>query len=133
MPTLQRDPIAASVIFAAVEVHRALGPGLLEGVYTSCLTYELHQRGLLVEQEVAIPVIYKGVHMDCGFRMDLCVDQSIIVEVKCVDQLLSVHTAQVLTYLRLSNMKQAFLINFNGVTLMEGLRSYLGTRVETSH
>ena len=100
---------------------------MLERVYQSCLAYELRERGLRAEREVAIPVTYKGVRLDCGFRLDFLVEGQFIVEVKSVEDLLPIHTAQVLTYLRLSAARQVFLMNFNAATLKEGLKSFLGS------
>jgi len=128
MPNVQRNPITSVVIAAAIEVHRCLGPGLMEGVYQTCLFHELRQRGVQVDREVRVPVVYKGAQMECGFRLDLLVAGSVIVEVKSVEQLAPLHTAQVLTYLRLMRARQALLINFNCVTLLEGLKSFLGDR-----
>ncbi len=133
MTELQRDPAAFAIIAAAMEVHRRLGPGLFERVYHRCLLYELLERKLHVEQEFPIPVIYKGVNMDCGFRADFMVDGRVILEVKCVDHLLPIHTAQVLTYLRLSGARQAFLLNFNCPTLKEGLRSFIHSGASPTH
>ena len=133
MSNVQTDPVASAIIGAAIEVHRCLGPGLLEAAYKACLTYELAQRSLRIATEVPVPVMFKGVQMECGFRLDFLVDGGVIVEVKSVDHLMPVHTAQVLTYLRLTGARQALLINFNGTTLTEGLRSYLGTGVPRSH
>lgn len=116
-----------AIIAAATDVHRTLGPGLYERVYQLCLLHELRERGVPVDSEVALPVLYKGLHLDCGFRVDFIVNTDVIVEAKCVERLLPIHTAQILTYLRLTGARQAFLINFNGVTLKEGLRSYLGS------
>jgi GxxExxY protein len=99
----------------------------MEGVYQMCLAHELRQRGLQLEREVAVPVMFKGIRMERGFRLDLLVDGGVIVEVKCVERLMPIHTAQVLTYLRLTGARQAFLINFNEVTLKKGLKSFLGT------
>lgn len=130
---VHRDPVVSVVIASAIEVHRHLGPGLMEGVYQKCLVYELAQQSVDVQSEVAIPVLFKGIRMDCGFRLDMVVAGTVIVEVKSVERLLPIHTAQVLTYLRLTGARQALLINFNSVTLMEGLRSYLGTREPRSH
>jgi GxxExxY protein len=107
-------------------VHRVLGPGLLESTYLKCLTYELVERGILFERQLPIPVVYKGTKLECGYRLDLLVDSGVIVEVKSVEKLLAIHTAQVLTYLRLTGARRALLLNFNGVTLKQGLRSYLG-------
>lgn len=126
MVTLKRDAVTATVIAAAIDVHRHLGPGLMESVYKKCLHYELLQRSLQVEAEVPVPVIFKSVHLDCGFRLDMVVDSRLIVEVKSVERLLPVHSAQVITYLRLTAAQQALLINFNGSTLIEGLKSFLG-------
>ena len=133
MPNIQTDPVASAIIGAAIEVHRCLGPGLLEAAYKVCLTYALAQRGLRIATEVPVPVVFKGIQMECGFRLDLLVDDGVIVEVKSVEHLLPVHTAQVLTYLRLTGARQALLINFNGATLTEGLRSFLGSGVPPSH
>ncbi len=133
MPNIQTDPVASAIIGAAIEVHRCLGPGLLEAAYKTCLTYELTQRSLRIETEVPVPVMFKGVQMECGFRLDLLVDRGVIVEVKSVEHLMPAHTAQVLTYLRLTGARQALLINFNSTTLTEGLRSFLGNGVPRSH
>jgi len=126
MADLRRDPIVSEIIAAAIEVHRRLGPGLLESTYQVCLVYELVQRGLRVQQQVAIPVFYKGVRLDCGYRIDILVDDGIIVEIKSVATLLPIHTAQVLTYLRLTGARQALIFNFNVLTIKAGLKSYLG-------
>jgi GxxExxY protein len=126
MVSFQADPTVDRIIGAAIEVHTALGPGLLESTYQTCLVYELARRGMQVVREVAVPVLYKGQRIDCGYRVDLLVESNVIVEVKSVAALLPIHTAQVLTYLRLTGARRALLMNFNGVTLKEGLRSYLG-------
>jgi GxxExxY protein len=126
MAEVQRDPVAGQIIDAAIEVHHQLGPGLLESTYKRTLAYELSARGLHIDQEVAIPVSYKGVAIDCGYRLDLLVDHAIIVEVKSVERLAPIHDAQVMTYLRLTGARQALLLNFNETTLMRGLRSFLG-------
>ena len=126
MLKFQSDPVASTIIGAAIEVHRCLGPGLMESVYQTCLAHELRQHGLLLETEVSVPVMFKGIRMKGGFRLDFLVDGSVIVEVKCVERLLPIHTAQVLTYLRLTGARQAFLFNFNEVTLKDGLKSFLG-------
>ncbi len=124
--TLNGHPASESVIGAAIEVHRVLGPGLLESVYQGCLAYELSQRGVCVRREVPIPVEYKGKLLDCGFRADLLVDDDLIVEVKSVEALMPIHTAQVLTHLRLTGARQALLLNFGQLTLKAGLKSFLG-------
>ena len=126
MTHIQRDEVAGEIIGAAIEVHQELGPGLLESAYEPCLEYELTKRGLRVERQVAIPVTYDGTRIDCAYRLDLVVDRDVIVEVKSVEQLLPIHDAQVLTYLKLSGARQALLFNFNCLRLKDGLRSFLG-------
>jgi GxxExxY protein len=105
--------ITDAIIGAAIAVHKALGPGLLESAYEACLSFELAQRGLRVEQQKPLPVVYRDVRLDCGYRIDLLVEDSVIVEVKSVDSLLPIHHAQLLSYLRLSNRRVGLLINFN--------------------
>jgi GxxExxY protein len=114
--------ITESIIGAAIEVHRALGPGLLESAYEACLTFELVQRGLKVEQQKPLPVVYREVKLDCGYRLDLLVEQAVIVEVKAVDRLMSIHQAQLLSYLRLAGCKVGLLLNFNVKVLKDGIR-----------
>jgi GxxExxY protein len=126
MAAFIKDNNAEVVIGAAIKVHRALGPGLLESTYQTCLIHEIVQRGLRVRREVAVPVVYEGISLDCGYRLDLLVEEHLIVEVKCVEHLMPIHTAQVLTYLRLTRAKLALLLNFNSLTLKAGLRTYVG-------
>ena len=114
--------ITDQVIGAAIEVHRALGPGLLESAYEACLTFELAQRGLKVEPQKPLPVVYKEVHLDCGYRLDLLVENAVIVEIKAVESLAPIHQAQLLSYLRLSGCKVGLLINLNVKVLKDGLR-----------
>lgn len=114
--------ITESIIGAAIEVHRALGPGLLESAYEACLAFELAQRGLRVEQQKPLPVVYREVKLDCGYRLDLLVEESVIVEVKAVDRLMPIHQAQLLSYLKLSGCKVGLLVNFNVKVLKEGIR-----------
>ena len=114
--------ITDQVIGAAIEVHRALGPGLLESAYEACLAFELAQRGLKVEPQKPLPVVYKEVHLDCGYRLDLLVENAVIVEIKAVEALAPIHQAQLLSYLRLSSCKVGLLINFNVKVLKDGLR-----------
>ena len=127
MANARRDPVAGQIIAAAIKVHRTLGPGLLESSYEVCLEYELTARGLRVERQVPVPIVYEGIALDCGYRLDLLVDRAIIIEVKSVEDLRPIHSAQVLTYLRLSEAGQALLFNFNSVKLVDGMRSFLGT------
>ena len=114
--------IGRSVMDAAFTVHRALGPGLLESVYEACLTEELRRAGLRVDRQAGVPVAYGEVQMDVGYRLDLLVEGSVVVEVKSIDALASIHTAQVLTYLRFSGARLGYLINFNSVRLKDGFR-----------
>ena len=114
--------ITESVIGAAIEVHRALGPGLLESAYEACLSFELVQHGLKVEQQKPLPVIYQEVKLDCGYRLDLLVEELVIVEVKAVDRLAPIHQAQLLSYLRLSGCKVGLLMNFNVKVMKDGIR-----------
>ena len=120
----QRDELNAiteQIVGAAIDVHRALGPGLLESVYESCLEFDLIERGLRTQRQVALPVIYKEVSLDAGYRVDLLVEKRVIVEIKAVEQILPVHKAQLLTYLRLSNLRVGLLINFNVDVLRNGI------------
>jgi GxxExxY protein len=114
--------ITESIIGAAIEVHRDLGPGLLESAYETCLAFELVERGLKVEQQKPLPVVYREVKLDCGYRLDLLVEEAVIVEVKAVDRLAPIHQAQLLSYLRLSGCKVGLLINFNVKVLKDGIR-----------
>jgi len=118
--TLNR--ITERVIGAAIEVHRALGPGLLESAYEACLAFELREKGLKVEQQKPLPVIYKGVRLDCGYWLDLVGDDRVIIEVKAVEKLTSVHDAQLLSYLRLYGCRVGLVINFHVSILKNGIR-----------
>jgi GxxExxY protein len=121
----QLNKITEAIFGAAIQVHRTLGPGLLESAYQSCLAYELKKRGLAVEQQKPVPLVYEQVKLDCGYRMDLWVEHSIVAEVKSVDALAPIHEAQVLSYLRLSGSKLALLINFNVIMLKDGIRRFI--------
>ena len=116
------DKITEAIIGAAIEVHRALGPGLLESAYDACLAFELAARSLKVERQKSLPVVYKDVRLDCGYRLDLLVEESVIVEIKALEQLLPVHEAQLLSYLRLAGAKVGLLINFHVKALKDGIR-----------
>jgi GxxExxY protein len=113
--------ITEKVLGAAVEVHRHLGPGLLESAYEACLCHELDLRGLTYESQVKMPLEFKGLKIDGAYRLDLIVEGKIVIELKSVDALLPVHEAQLMTYLKLSGMKVGFLMNFNMPTLKEGI------------
>lgn len=117
----EKDPRTASIIGAAIEVHRQLGPGLLESAYGQCLCHELHLRGLLFQCQVDLPVSYKGLQLDCGYKIDLIVADEVIVELKSVERILPVHEAQLLTYLKLSGKTVGLLINFNTSLLTQGI------------
>ena len=116
------DQITRRIIGAAIGVHKRLGPGLLESAYEACLAYELREMGFKVEQQKSLPVTYKDVKLDCGYRLDLVVDDSVIVEVKAVEQLVPIHDAQLLSYLRLSDKRVGLLINFHVRVLKNGLK-----------
>ena len=116
------DQISRRIIGAAIEVHRHLGPGLLESAYQSCLVFELKQHGLKVEEQKPLPVVYKQVKLDCGYRLDMVVEDEIIVEVKAIEKLLPIHDAQLLSYLRLAKKKVGLLMNFHVPVLKNGLK-----------
>ena len=113
--------ITEAILGAAIEVHRALGPGLLESTYEECLCHELALRGLTFKRQIDLPVDYKGIRLDCGYRLDVVVEDAVIVELKSVEKLVPVHEAQLLTYLRLSGKKVGLLINFNVAVLKDGI------------
>ena len=112
------EEVARQIVDAAIQVHRALGPGLLESAYQRCLAYELGKRGLRVECEVLLPIVYDGQRIDAGYRIDMLVEDSVIIENKTVEKLLPIHQAQLLTYLKLRDCRLGFLLNWN-VTLMK--------------
>jgi len=118
---LIEEQLTKAIIGAAIEVHRELGPGLLESAYEECFCYELHLRGLNFERQVELPVAYKGLKLDCGYRLDIVVENSVLLELKSIEQILPVHHAQLLTYLRLSEKKVGLLINFNVGVLKNGI------------
>jgi GxxExxY protein len=113
------------VIKMAIDVHRHLGPGLLETIYEQCLCCELEQGGIVYARQVPLEVTYKTIRLDCAYRMDIVVDNSLVVEVKAVEKILPIHEAQMLTYLRLSGHKVGLLMNFNNVVLKDGLRRFV--------
>ena len=117
-----KDPLSQKVIGAAIEVHRALGPGLLESAYEVCLCLELTKVGVTFKRQVEMPVSYKGKRIDCGYRADLIIEGTLLVELKSVDRLLPIHQAQLLTYLKLSGIRTGLLINFNSKVLKDGIK-----------
>lgn len=116
------NSITGKIIGAAIEVHKQLGPGLLESVYQNCLFFELMQMDIFVEKEKPLPVVYKDVKLDCGFRLDLFVEKKVIVEIKSVESLNDIHMAQVLTYMKLTESRIGLLINFNVTKLTHGIK-----------
>jgi GxxExxY protein len=117
----ERDPVTETIIGAAIEVHRILGPGLLESVYETCLCYELKERGIAAEQQAKLPVIYKGRALECDFRIDILLPGLVIVEIKSVATVLPIHEAQLLTYMKLAKISTGLLINFNVPLLKDGI------------
>ncbi|MBA3958193.1 MAG: GxxExxY protein [Parachlamydiaceae bacterium] len=118
------DRLTYEIIGAAIEVHRYLGPGLLESVYEECFVQELRFRKLKVEQQYALPIIYKGIKLNADFRLDLLVEEEVIIELKSVKEIMQVHEAQLLTYLKLLGRGKGLLINFNVAVLKEGVRRF---------
>ncbi len=118
----KEDILSRDIIAAAIEVHRELGPGLLESSYEECLCHELKTRSITYERQKSLPVSYKEIRLDCGYRLDVVVDNLVILEIKAVESMLPIHTAQLLTYLRLANLKLGLLINFNTPQLRQGIK-----------
>ena len=121
---MDKDPlnnVTSGIIGAAIDVHRALAPGLLESAYEACLAYELIQREMKVEQQKPLPLIYRDVQLDCGYRIDLLVDDAVTLEIKSVDSLAPIHQAQLLSYLKISDCEVGLLINFNVKLLKQGI------------
>jgi GxxExxY protein len=118
---LRDEELTKAIIGAAIEVHRELGPGLLESAYEVCLCHELRSRGLQVACQVPLPVTFKGVRLDCGYRIDICVNESVVIELKSIEKITDLHRAQLLTYLRLSGKKVGLLLNFNVPILKDGM------------
>jgi len=119
------EDITKVIIGCAIDVHKELGPGLLESAYEECLYYELQKAGLKVEKQKAIPVVYKEIKLDCGYRADLIVEDKIVIELKTVDEFNPVHEAQILTYLKFADKKLGLLINFNVLRLKVGIKRYI--------
>jgi GxxExxY protein len=118
---LFEEQTTEAIIGAAIEVHRELGPGLLESAYEECFCHELHLRSLNFQRQVELPVIYKGLKLDCGYRMDVLVENAVVVELKAIEQIMPIHQAQLLTYLKLTAKKVGLLINFNVAILKNGI------------
>jgi GxxExxY protein len=119
---MELNKITELIIGCAIEVHKRLGPGLLESTYLACLNFELSEKGLEVKKQLGLPLIYKEIYLEIGYRLDLLVEGNVVVEIKSVECLTDVHTAQVLTYLKLTNSRVGLLINFNVLRLTEGIK-----------
>ncbi len=122
---MNRDPLTEQVIGCAIEVHRALGPGLLEAVYEECFCHELHENGLGFQRQIPVPVTYKAVNLETGFRADMVIEKELLIEIKAVERLLPVHQAQMLTYLKLSGIPKGRLLNFNTRVLTDCIRRFV--------
>ena len=127
---MELNDISGQIIAAALKVHTVIGPGLLESVYQNCVYHELKKRGLQSEIEVPLPVIYEDLRVESKFRLDLIVENRIIVEFKCVDVLLPIHRVQLLTYLRLANLPLGLLLNFNVIHMKDGIKRVLNNRYQ---
>jgi GxxExxY protein len=122
---MNTNELTSKIIGCAINVHRILGPGLLESAYEECLAFELYESGLQFERQKPVPVIFKDIKLECGYRIDLLVENSIVLELKSVDNLAPIHEAQILTYLKFSNKKTGLLINFNVTLLKTGIKRFL--------
>jgi GxxExxY protein len=122
---MSENEISKIILGKAIEVHRTLGPGLLESAYQECLYYELINEGLTVEKEKALPIVYKEIKLDHGYRIDLLIENKVVIELKTVEFLTDVHTAQTLTYMKLGNYKLGLLLNFNVKLLKEGIKRFI--------
>ena len=119
--TTDINKLSSKVIGAAIEVHKHLGPGLLESAYEECLCHELGLRDTSLERQKALPIIYKGKELDCGYRLDVVVDKQLIVELKSIEKIMPIHKAQLLTYLKLSDVRLGLILNFNVTMMKEGI------------
>jgi GxxExxY protein len=119
------SPLVREVIGCAIEVHRTLGPGLLESSYEACLVYEFSQRGVRFERQVPVPIAYKDVKLHCGYRVDLVIEDQLLLELKSVTEVTNIHRAQLMTYLKLLDLKQGILMNFNVTKLVDGVYNVL--------
>ena len=122
---MEINNLTHEILDSAYKVHTALGPGLLESAYQACLCYELKKKGFKVESEKPLPLVYEEVKLDCGYRIDLLVDNRVIIELKTVEQFTEVHQAQILTYMKLSKIKYGLLINFNVKSLKDGIKRFI--------
>jgi len=116
------EELTGEIVGAAIEVHRALGPGLLESAYEECLCREFELRRVRFQRQIALPVSYRGLQLDCGYRMDLVVEEKVVLEIKAVESLAPIHEAQLMTYLKLSGLRAGLLMNFNVVLMKDGIK-----------
>jgi len=121
---MEINQITEKIIGSAIEVHKNLGPGLLESAYEECLIFELRCAGLIAERQIGVPVVYKDIKLDCGYRIDILVENTVVIELKTVDEFSPVHEAQILTYMKFASKKIGLLINFNVTLLKNGIRRY---------
>jgi GxxExxY protein len=129
---MEMNDLTGKIIGCAMKVHSALGPGLLESAYEACLEFELKRSGFRVERQKELPVIYGGVKVDCGYRIDLLVEECVILELKAIESLAPIHEAQLLSYLKLSGMQVGLLINFNVLHLRDGIKRMVNNYVDSS-
>jgi GxxExxY protein len=122
---MELNQITQKIIGCAIEVHKSLGPGLLESAYEECLSYELKKQGLTIKRQQPTPVIYKEIKLECGYRIDILVEDSVVIELKVVDSINPVHEAQILTYMKFANKSLGLLINFNVTVLKNGIKRYV--------
>lgn len=127
---MTENEIAKIIVNAAYKVHVELGPGLLESAYEACLVYELKEAGLQVSSQLNVPLAYRSVYLECGYRIDLLIEEKVIVEIKAIQELNSVHMAQLITYLKLTNCKLGLLINFNVSKIKNGIKRVINGHVE---
>ena len=130
---MTENEIAYQIIGAALEVHKALGPGLLESAYQECLVYKLRQLDFKVEKEKPMPLVFEEVKLECGYRIDLLVENKVVIEIKSVEALNDVHLAQILTYMKLGNYKLGLLINFNVALLKQGIKRVINGELKNKH
>lgn len=122
---MEFDSLSRQIIGCAIQVHKILGPGILESAYEECLAYELTTEGLMVQRQKPVPLVYKDIKLECGYRLDILVNQKIVVELKSVESLAPVHEAQILTYMRFAHINLGLLINFNVTSLKNGIKRYI--------
>lgn len=118
----KEDELSNSIIGAAIEVHKIIGPGVLESAYEECLCYELGRKGMAFERQKSLPLFYKNINLDCGYRVDILVEKLVIIELKAIEKIEPIHEAQILTYLKLANLWLGLIINFNVPVLKDGIR-----------